>query len=484
MESLPPSRRDNPAARPGLRRKIATVAVMTGLVVSAFETTVVTSAMPTIARELGGLSLYAWVFSAFLVASVVAVPVFGKLADRLGRRPVFGVGMALFLLGSVLCGTAQSMTALVIYRVVQGLGVGAIGPIVPTISADLYTLEERAKVQGVFTAAWGLANVAGPVIGGFIVMHLSWRWIFLVNVPFGIAAVVLLSISYVDPKVRASGSKIDVVAATSLAVALGALLLALERGLFEGLVRASMLGLAVLAGVTFYRQQRRAADPLVPFELLVDPVVRAGTIGSVFAGALIYVPAAYVPLWVTREAGGSALRAGAALVPMLVGWALGSTLGVKAMVRWGMRAVAVGGMSLASIGATALALATHQRTPLSIVFASLFVLGFGLGPAANSAMLGPQVRVGWSARGVVTSLVHAARALGGSLAVAVLGALAGDAAGIGARCFAALAVVSWCGVGVLAWISPRSSSVSPELRDPLPSADDDDDGPITVPIRR
>ncbi len=173
-----------PAA--GSSRRLVTVAVLLALVVAAFEGTVVTGAMPTIVAELGGLEIYSWVFSAFLVASMIGILACGKLADAYGRRPVFIAGMGLFLAGSALSGAARSIDALIAFRVIQGLGAGAIQPIAMTISADLYTLRERVRVQTLFTAAWGSANALGPLIGGWIVIHASWRWVFLVNVPVGV----------------------------------------------------------------------------------------------------------------------------------------------------------------------------------------------------------------------------------------------------------------------------------------------------------
>ena len=174
-------------------------AVTVGTVVSAFEGTVVTGAMPTIAKDLGGLRSYPWVFSAFLVTSTLTMLLCGKLADAFGRRPVFLSGMALFLAGSALCGASTSFAALVAFRAVQGLGAGALQPMSMTIGADLYALKERARVQAFSTAVWGLANVLGPVIGGWLVEHASWRWVFLVNVPVGLVAAALLSWSYRDP---------------------------------------------------------------------------------------------------------------------------------------------------------------------------------------------------------------------------------------------------------------------------------------------
>src|ERR1700694_5911295 len=173
-------------------RKLATAAVLLGLVISAFEGTVVTTSMPAIARALGGSGLYAWVFTAFLLACTLGVMLAGTLGDHLGRKPVFLGGIALFLVGSALCGLATSMPWLIAFRIVQGLGAGAIAPTTMTIAADIYTLKERAAVQSILTGGWGLANVAGPVIGGWIVGHASWRWVFLVNVPVSLVAGALL----------------------------------------------------------------------------------------------------------------------------------------------------------------------------------------------------------------------------------------------------------------------------------------------------
>ena len=334
---------------PRRQRAVATASVLCGLVVAAFEGTVVTGAMPTIARELAGMNRYAWVFSAFLLASTVGVVACGKLADALGRRPVFVGGMILFLVGSALCGAARSMDQLVAFRVVQGLGAGAIQPIAMTISADLYTLAERARIQALFTGAWGAANVVGPVLGGFIVMHLSWRWVFFVNVPVGALAVLLLLVSYRDPPRAARGGS-DV---------------------------------------------RRA--------LLTNRVVRAGLVGSVGTGALLYLCAAYVPLWMTTHAHRDPLVAGAALVPLLVGWAFGSSFGVKVLVRHGMRASTAGGFAIAAAGAIAFAVFAARDADLRLAFAALAVLGAGIGPAASTSLVGPQSSVAWSERGAITS---------------------------------------------------------------------------------
>jgi predicted MFS family arabinose efflux permease len=382
------------------RRRIATAAVLAGQVVAAFEGTVVTSAMPTIVGELGGLAAYGWVFSSFLVASTVAVLVCGKLADAFGRLPVFVVGMAFFLVGSCLCGAATSFGALVAFRAVQGLGAGALMPIAMTITADIYTLEERATVQALLTGTWGAANLLGPLIGGWIVLHASWRWVFFVNVPVGAAAAALLAVSYRDPP------------------------------------------------------RRRTRGPLVPVAL-GDPAVRAGLVGSTIAGAIIYTVTAYVPLWVTGDGRGNALHAGAALLPFLVGWAFGSAFGVRFLVARGMRASVTGAFTLAVAGALVFALAVSGRVPSSLAMGALALLGLGIGPAASISLLGAQTAVRWDRRGAVTSAVYAVRSLGGSVAVGALGETVGAAHDANVGRFSAVAVLAVLGLGSALAIAPR-----------------------------
>ncbi|QRN97439.1 MFS transporter [Archangium violaceum] len=406
-----------PAARPGTARRMATSAVLLGLVVAAFETTVVTSAMPTLTRELGGQELYSWVFSAYLFASTVGVLLFGKLADHLGRKPVFTLGMGLFLLGSVLCGAAWSVPSLIAFRLVQGLGAGALQPTTMTISADLYTLRERAAIQGVFTAAWGGANVIGPLIGGWLVMHASWRWAFLVNVPVGLLALVMLHVSYRDPARRPG--RVDLWGPALIGASLGLLLFALERGGASGL--RSAFALAACVGlVAVVRQQRTSPSPLVPLELVRDRTVLSGVLGGLLGGGLLYTTTAFVPLWMTERGGYSPLMAGVALVPLLAGWAFGSTFGVRVFMRGGLRASAGGGFVIALLGASLLALGVARGWGIPATFASLALLGLGLGPAASTSLIGPQTRAPWHHRGMVTSAIYATRMLGGSFTIALV----------------------------------------------------------------
>lgn len=413
------------AAAPGRERRLATVGVLLALVVAAFETTVVTTAMPTLTAELDGRALYAWVFTGFLLASTLGVLLGGRLSDRLGRRSTFVAGMGLFLLGSVLCGLSTSVPMLVAFRVLQGLGAGAVQPTTLTISSDLYTLEERAAIQSVFTGAWGLASVIGPVVGGLLTEHLGWRSVFWVNVPVGLLAVAMLRRGYRDPP-RKEQRRFELGGPMLGALSITLVLLALEPGALPVPAVFGVLLAAALVAWAFARQQRRSVDPLVPPAVLGDPTVRAGLVGGLVTGGVLYTLSAYVPLWMMSHRGHTALGAGVALVPLLGGWALGSSFGVKLLLRGGLRASAGLGFLVAGAGAALFGLALWHGAGDGWLYASLGLLGIGLGPAASTCIIAPQARVQWEQRGAITSAVYACRMLGGSLAIALVNLLGGS----------------------------------------------------------
>jgi len=413
------------AAAPGRERRLATVGVLLALVVAAFETTVVTTAMPTLTAELNGRAFYAWVFTGFLLASTLGVLLGGRLSDRLGRRGTFVGGMGLFLLGSVLCGFSTSVPMLVAFRVLQGLGAGAVQPTTLTISSDLYTLEERAAIQSVFTGAWGLASVIGPVVGGLLTEHLGWRSVFWVNVPVGLLAVVMLRRSYRDPP-RKEQARFEVGGPALGALSVTLILLGLEPGALSIPAAAGVLLAAALVAWAFVRQQQRSVDPLIPPAVLRDRTVRAGLLGGLVTGGVLYTLSAYVPLWMISHGGRTALGAGVALVPLLSGWALGSSFGVKLLLRGGLRASAGLGFLVAGTGAALFGLALWHGAGDGWLYASLGLLGIGLGPAASTCIIAPQARVQWEQRGAITSAVYACRMLGGSLAIALVNLLAGS----------------------------------------------------------
>jgi MFS family permease len=318
-----------------------------------------------------------------------------------------------------------------------------------TISADLYSLEERARIQAVFTSGWGIANVVGPVIGGFLVIHLSWRWVFLVNVPVGAVAVALLVPSYRDPPRRESGPT----GFTSMLYAgftCALVLLALEPSGLAPLWHLPLVAAAALAVAAFLGRERASAAPLVPRQLLASPVVRAALVGGVFTGAMLYLCAAYVPLWMTAHAHLDAVAAGIALVPLLAGWAFGSSFGVRVLVRHGMRASVGGGFAIAAAGAVALAVVVSDDLSVRWAYVALAAMGLGLGPAASTSLVASQSAAPWHQRGVVTSAVYATRMLGGAIAVAAFGAGRAE----GAARFEGIAGVALAAAVALALLAP------------------------------
>src|SRR5215218_8917607 len=211
------------------RRWAVTAGVMTGMFLAALEATVVGTAMPTVISSLGGLNQYSWVFSAYLITSTVTVPVWGKLSDLYGRRLFYQIGIAVFLAGSVLSGMSTSMTQLIVFRAVQGLGAGALVPLGMTIIGDIFTLEERARMQALFSGVWGLSSVVGPIVGGFITDQINWRWVFFINLPIGIVAALIIGFALREPK-RDSKPTIDYAGAILLMSAISLLMLAMVEG--------------------------------------------------------------------------------------------------------------------------------------------------------------------------------------------------------------------------------------------------------------
>ncbi|WP_435010260.1 MFS transporter [Tundrisphaera lichenicola] len=409
-------------ARPG--RRMVTAALLLAMGVAALEQTVVSTAMPSIIAQLKGLDIYPWVFSAYLLASTVTTPVYGKLADLWGRRRVLLFGLGLFTLGSVLSGRASTMPELIAMRVVQGLGAGAIGPIVLTMLGDLFTLEERARVQGLFSAVWGISSVAGPWLGGYLTDNLSWRWVFYVTVPCAILSMWVLVCHVKEDVQKARSQPIDWAGAGLLASGSTLLLLAILRGpsaSIGSVVGLGSVALAILAG--FVVVEYRASDPILPPDLFTRPSIAAAIAGSFLIGALLFGIDTYVPLYVQGVLGGKATQAGEVITPLFLSWAISVALAAKVVVRFGFRTTGVVGMGMLALGMCGLALGADRPTQALRYFqVSLVVIGLGFGPASLCCILGVQNEVDWNRRGVATGAVTFSRVLGGALGVGMLGA--------------------------------------------------------------
>ncbi len=317
---------------------LVTAGIMAAIAVAALDSTVVGTAMPTIIGQLGGLSEYAWVFTAYLVTSTTTVPLYARLADIHGRKPVFLVGLTLFVVGSVLCGTATSMPALIAFRALQGLGAGAVQPISFTIAGDIFSPRQRARMQGLFSGVWGLSAIIGPALGGVITTTVGWPWVFEINLPVGILAGLIIWFAFHERFERRSQS-IDWLGAGLLTGSIVLLLFAVSEGgqLFgwtSPLVVAMLAG-AVALFVAFVLNSRRTPAPLIDLDLLRSPLVRAGLGIGTLAGVVMFGLTTYVPPMVQGVHGGTALEAGAAVAAMSIGWPIASVLAGRLLIRIG-----------------------------------------------------------------------------------------------------------------------------------------------------
>lgn len=403
------------------RRWFVTIGVMTGMLLAALEATVVGTAMPTIVAALGGLAHYSWVFSAYLLTSTVFVPVWGKLSDLFGRRRLFQVGVAVFLIGSAACGFAQTMTQLILARAFQGLGAGALVPLAMTIIGDIFTLEERARMQGLFSGVWGLSSVFGPIAGGFITDQLSWRWVFLLNIPVGIAAAIIIGVALIDPP-RAERPTIDYLGATVLSVAVTILLLVV--GASHLLTPRNIVLFVLVLGALFWfiRIEQRAKDPIVPLGLFRNRVVAVAVGVGFLSGVAMFTAITFVPLLAQGVLGATATQAGSYLTPLMLSWVTVSIIGGRLLIRFGTRVLVLIGLVMMSLGFVALAMFT-RATPHAWMIIELIVIGAGLGLVMLTLLIASQHSVPREQLGITTSLNQFSRSIGGAIGIAILGAM-------------------------------------------------------------
>ena len=406
------------------RRWAVTIGVMTGMFLAALEATVVGTAMPTVIASLGGLNHYSWVFSAYLITSTVTVPVWGKLSDLYGRRLLYQIGISVFLIGSVLSGIATSMEQLIIFRAIQGLGAGALVPLGMTIIGDIFTLTERTKKQAYFSGVWGLSSVIGPVVGGFITDQLSWRWVFFINVPVGLAAALIMGIALKEPK-RHARPAIDYAGAAVLMAAITILMLALVEGgtSFATLLAPQNLmllsGAALLLGI-FVWIEKRAADPIIPFGLFRNRTVTVSVIAGFLAGVSMFGAISFVPLFAQGALGATATEAGSLLTPLMLSWVVMSVVGGRLLLRIGYRTTSIAGFILLTLGFVFLSM-NGRDTAKYWLYVDLVLIGSGLGLTMLTLLIAVQQAVSRTQLGIATSLNQFSRSIGGAIGVALMG---------------------------------------------------------------
>ena len=398
--------------------------VSTGLV--AIDSTIIATAVPSIVRDLGSFSSFPWLFSIYLLASAVTVPVYSKLADTIGRKPLLLFGIAVFLLGSVLAGLSWSMPVLILARAVQGLGAGAIGPIAITVIGDIYTLEERARVQGYMASVWAISAVAGPTLGGLFAQFGIWRGIFWVNLPLGIAAAWLLA-RHFHESVRKRTHRIDYAGAATLTGATTLLMLGILEGgdawAWNSPASFAMFGAGAALLTAFVFIELHAAEPVLPLGLFRRRIVASTTFLGFGVGMGIAGLTAFIPTYLEVGTGAPPVVAGLALATFTIGWPLAAATAGRLYLRWGFRPTSTLGGVVLVAGATTLALLGHTPSAISVAVVCFFI-GMGFGYAAVPSLVAVQSSVDWSERGVVTGSNMFARSMGQSLGAAVLGAVA------------------------------------------------------------
>ena len=401
-------------------RPLVLASVMASMFMIAIEVTIVSTAMPRIAGQLGGLHLYAWVFSSFLLAQTATTIMFGKLADTLGRKPVLLVGIGIFLAGSVLCGWATTMPWLIAFRLIQGVGAGAVQPVSLTVVGDLYSVAERAKIQGFLASVWGVSSILGPLAGGLIVTHLSWAWIFWINVPLGLASGAGFLLFLHEDVVRRP-RRIDVEGAALSTVAIAALMVACtEIGRTDGRMAFASLGVFAVSAVLFVMQERRAADPMLDVALWTHRPIATANAATLLSGMALIGLTAFLPMYVQGVLGRSALVAGFTLTLVVLGWPIGATLAARNFARVGLRRTLLIGAAVLPAGAAVFPWLGEGSSPVVAGVGSI-VMGFGMGFLSSAAIVIIQESVAWSERGAATASNMFSRNLGSTLGATVLG---------------------------------------------------------------
>lgn len=408
--------------RPNDGRRLILWACLIATFMAAIESTIVATIIPTIVSDLGGFNLFTWVFTIYVLTQAVTIPVYGRLADLYGRKPVFFFGVSLFLAGTVLCGLSWNMPSLVLFRAIQGCGAGAIQPIAATILGDIYKPAERGRVQGLVSSVFGVSAVVGPSLGAFLVQHVGWRAVFWVNIPFGIAAIAMIAI-FLREKVERRSHRIDWAGSLLLLVGVGCLMLALVQGGTLGFATLSALAVAgVLALVALYLNERSVAEPMLPLELWRNRVIVVGSLGNFTSGAMMLGVSAFLPTYIQGAMGREAIVGGLVLGAMSVTWAPASFLAGRVMARTSYRAVAVlGAVSLVAGCAILLAL-TPDDGPWWAA-SGAFTIGIGMGFCSTVFIVSIQASVPWGQRGAATSSSMFMRFIGQAIGASGCGAV-------------------------------------------------------------
>lgn len=406
---------------------LTVIGLMLSLLLAALDQTIVGTAMPRIVSELRGFEQYAWVTTAYLLTSTAVVPIVGKLGDLYGRKRFLLGGAAFFVLTSMLCGVAQNMTQLIVFRGLQGLGGGVLMATVFTVISQIFPPAQRGRVQGAFSAVFGLSSIVGPLLGGLLTDNLSWRWVFYVNLPVGIVALAVLWFSFPDVRGHKGERRIDYAGAATLVAGVVPLLLALSSGGTQYPWNSpQILGLFAMAAVmlvAFRLVETRASEPIIPLSLFQNSIVSVSIAAMMLMAIGMFGTILFIPLFIQGVIGFSATQSGTVLTPMMIAMIASSITAGQIISRTGRyKLVGLFGLSVMTLGLFLLS-GMGADTQYTTVIRNMVVVGVGIGPTMPVFTLAAQNAVGLGQLGVVTSLTQFARSIGSTLGVAVFGSL-------------------------------------------------------------
>ena len=392
---------------------------------SAIEGTIVATAMPMIVSDLGGFSLYSWVFSAYLMMQAVTILIYGKLADLFGRKPVFIFGIVMFLIGSLLCGIAASMGMLIVFRLIQGFGAGAVAPIAATIVGDLYTVEERGKIQGYLSSVWGISAILGPLLGGVFVQYASWSWVFWVNIPIGVLALAGI-VFFFHEEIQRKKQSVDYLGAFLLLIAVVAFMLVLIQGgtvwAWSSMQIVSLSSIAITFSLGFLFWELRFHEPMLPLRLWSAREMVLANLATFSANMIIIGVSTFLPAFVQGVSGHRPIVAGFTLTTMSIGWPIAAAIAGKMMANVRFRQIAAVGSFTLIIGTAVFMFVMPDLNPIWAGAAS-FIVGFGMGLASTTFIVAIQSSVDWGMRGIATANNMFMRMLGSAVGAALFGGI-------------------------------------------------------------
>lgn len=410
---------------PVMRKNLILIALMLTMALAAMDNTIVATAIPQIVGDLGGFSLFSWLFSIYLLVQTITIPVYGKLADIYGRKPILIFGIVVFLIGSAACGAAWNMVSLIAFRGIQAIGAGAIMATVNTIAGDIYTIQERAKIQGWLSSVWGVSAITGPAIGGFFADYLTWRWIFFINIPLGACAIFLI-VKFLHEDILRKKHKVDWAGAGAMLITGSILMFVLLQGgqswpwLSWQTITLIAIGIAMV--LITIRIERGAHEPIMPGWVWKRRVIVGANLATMGMGIATMGPNMYLPVFAQSVTGLGAMAAGFVLASMSITWPLSSGLSGKLYLRIGFRNTALVGIIIVIIGAITFLMMPFPGPVWTLVLVQM-TLGAGFGLITTPLLVGIQSSVVWGQRGTVTGTSMFSRYFGQSMGAAIFAAI-------------------------------------------------------------